>query len=64
MIPPKGGHGPGAQNVGLPWDHSVSVVSSSMPLWSVLNVFGIVETDRRMKSGGIEFPSVSLVLAV
>jgi hypothetical protein len=35
-----------------------------MPLWSVLNVFGIVDTDRRMKSGGIEFPSVSLVLLV
>ena len=64
MIPPEGGHGSGAQNVGLPWDHSISVVSSSTPLWCVLNVFGIFGTDRRMKSGGIEFPSVSLVLLV
>jgi hypothetical protein len=64
MIPPEGGHGPGAQNVGLPWHHSMSMVSSSTPLWCILGVFGIVETDRRMKSGGIEFPSVSLVLLV
>jgi hypothetical protein len=61
MMPPEGGHAPGAQNVGLPWDHSMSVVSSSTPLWLVFHVFGIVETDRRMKSG-IGFPSVSLVL--
>jgi len=61
MIPPEGGHGPDAQNVGLPWDHSMSVVSSSTPLGLVFHVFVIVEIDRRMKSG-IEFPSISLVL--
>ena len=61
MMPPEGGHGLGAQNVKFPWEHSMSVASSSAPLWLGFHVFGIVETDRRMKSG-IEFPSVSLVL--
>jgi hypothetical protein len=61
MMPPEGGHGPGAQNVGFAWERSISLASSSTPLWLGFHVFGIVETDRRMKSG-IEFPSVSLVL--
>jgi hypothetical protein len=61
MMPPEGDHGLSAQNVGLLWDHSMLVMSSSTPLSPVFLVFGIVETDGRMKPG-IEFPSVSLVL--